>query len=204
MKKLKLLVFVFILAGFFGFYLTSFSVSAQTSDITFTNPLRYDNVNDFVTNILVTLRSIIVVLSIIFIVLGGIFYITSAGNEKRMTVAKGAITASMIGLAIGIAAPSFLKEIYSIMGGGSDVDTTLLDESPSLTQIALNFLNFLLAIIGVLTLIMLIIGGIMYLTSAGDEERINTAKKIVTYSIIGIFISLASLVIVRQIANLLT
>jgi hypothetical protein len=51
---------------------------------------------------------------------------------------------------------------------------------------------------------MLIVGGIMYLTSAGDDDRISTAKKIVTYSIIGIFISLASLVIVRQIANLLT
>jgi hypothetical protein len=121
-----------------------------------------------------------------------------------MTVAKGAITASMIGLAIGIAAPSFLKEIYTIMGGGTDVDTSLLDESLTLTQIALNFLDFLLAIVGVLALIMLIVGGIMYLTSAGDDKRIETAKKIVTYAIIGIAVALASLVIVRQISNLLT
>ena len=181
------------------------SSPAASGSIIFTNPLKYNTVNEFVTNILVTLRTIIVVLSIIFIVLGGIFYITSAGNEKRMTVAKGAITASMIGLAVGIAAPSFLKEIYTIMGGNnSGVDVTALSGSLTLTQIALNFLNFLLAIVGVLTLIMLIVGGIMYLTSAGDDDRISTAKKIVTYSIIGIFISLASLVIVRQIANLLT
>lgn len=182
----------------------STSSSSSSTSIEFTNPLKYDNVNAFATNVLSTLRTIIVVLSIIFIVLGGIFYITSAGNESRMKAAKGAITASMIGLAVGIAAPSFLKEIYTIMGGksSSGIDTSQLT-GPTLTQIALNFLNFLLSIVGVLTIIMLIVGGIMYLTSAGDDDRVKTAKKIVTYSIIGIFISLASLVIVKQLANLL-
>jgi hypothetical protein len=179
--------------------------SSTSSSVEFTNPLKYKTVNEFATNVLGTLRSIIVVLSIIFIVLGGIFYITSAGDEKRMTAAKGAITASMIGLAVGIAAPSFLKEIYTIMGGdSSDIDKTSISESLTLTQISLNFLDFLLAIVGVLALIMLIVGGIMYLTSAGDDDRIKTAKKIVTYSIIGIAVSLASLVVVKQIAKLLT
>lgn len=177
----------------------------NSRDVIFTNPLKYKTVNEFATNVLGTLRSIIVVLSIIFIVLGGIFYITSAGNEKRMTAAKGAITASMIGLAVGIAAPSFLKEIYTIMGGdSSDIDKTSISGSLTLTQISLNFLDFLLAIVGVLALIMMIVGGIMYLTSAGDDDRIKTAKKIVTYSIIGIAVSLASLVVVKQIAKLLT
>ena len=75
--------------------------------------------------------------------------------------------------------------------------------APTLTQIALNFLNFLLSIVGALALIMLIVGGIMYMTSAGDDDRIKTGKKIVTFSILGIFISLAALVIVKQIAALL-
>lgn len=182
------------------------NTSGPTSSITieFPNPLEYDSVEGFLGNVLSTIRSIIIVLSIIFIVLGGIFYITSAGNDKRMTAAKGAIFASMIGLAIGIAAPSFLKEIYNIMGGNSsEIDTSSLT-GLTLTEIALNFLNFLLSIIGALALIMLIIGGVMYLTSAGDEDRVKTGKKIVTYSIIGIAIALASLVIVKQVASLLS
>jgi hypothetical protein len=182
-------------------YTSGTAGTSSTAPIEFPNPLRYDTVEGLATNILSTLRSIIVVLSIIFIVLGGVFYITSAGDEGRMKIAKGSIFASMIGLAIGIAAPSFLKEISSILGWNAT--SSELSSSLSLTQISLNFLNFLLAIIGVLTLIMLIVGGIMYLTSAGDEDRAKTGKKIVTYSIIGITIALASLVIVRQIANLL-
>lgn len=174
-----------------------------TGGVTFSNPLKYDTVEGLAGNLLNTLRTIIVILSIIFIVLGGIFYILSAGSDKMMKAAKGSITASMIGLAIGIAAPSFLKEIYTILGGTGSGSGITSPTGLSLSQIALNFLNFLLAIVGILALIMFIIGGITFLTSAGDEDRYKTGKKIVTYAVIGIAVSLAALVIVKQIANLL-
>ena len=48
---------------------------------------------------------------------------------------------------------------------------------------------------------MLVVGAFMYLTAAGDEDRIDTGKKIVKYSIIGIAIALAALVLVRQVAS---
>lgn len=41
----------------------------------------------------------------------------------------------------------------------------------------------------------------MYMTSAGDEDRMDTGKKIVQYSIIGIAIALGSLVLVTQLAR---
>lgn len=151
-------------------------------------------------SLLGTLRGIIVVLSIVFIVIGAILYITSAGDEGRMKTAKAAITASMIGLALGIAAPSFLKEIGQILGWGA-VNNTEVSGAKTLTEIATNVLNFLLSIVGILGIIMLVVGGIMYLTAAGDENRIDTGKSIVKYSIIGIIVALASLVLVSQIAN---
>jgi hypothetical protein len=67
----------------------------------------------------------------------------------------------------------------------------------------MNVLNFLLGIFGTLAIIMLLIGGIMYMTSAGDDNRIEAGKKIFKYSVIGIVLALASLVIVQQIAKLL-
>ena len=167
---------------------------------TFTNPLRFNTVEEVLGSLLGTLRGIIVVLSIVFIVIGAILYITSAGDEGRMKTAKAAITASMIGLALGIAAPSFLKEIGQILGWGA-VNNTEVSGAKTLTEIATNVLNFLLSIVGILGIIMLVVGGIMYLTAAGDENRIDTGKSIVKYSIIGIIVALASLVLVSQIAN---
>jgi hypothetical protein len=50
---------------------------------------------------------------------------------------------------------------------------------------------------------MLVVGGLMYITAAGDEGRVETGKKIVTYAVIGIAVALSALVIVTQVAKLL-
>lgn len=167
-----------------------------------TNPLDFDTVDDFLARVLGFLQTFIVSLALIFIVIGAFLYIASGGDSGQIETAKKCITAALIGLALGIAAPAFLRQISDILGWVSTppggVGTSL-----SLIEIATNILNFLLSVVGVMALIMLVVGAIMYLTSAGDEDRIDTGKKIVKYSIIGIAIALASLVLVRQIASFL-
>ena len=49
------------------------------------------------------------------------------------------------------------------------------------------YASFLLGAIG---LIMFIVGGIMYVTAAGNAERISTATRLVTYAIVGILVGL--------------
>lgn len=167
--------------------------------IDFYNPLSYNSVESLVANVLSTLQKIIVVLSLVFIVIGAVMYIVSAGNSGMTTLAKGAITAALIGLAIGLAAPSFLKEIGTVLGWGA-VNSGPVATARTLSEIALSVLSFLLSIVGVLGIIMLIIGGIAYLTAAGNEDRIDTGKKIFKWAVVGIIVALASLVIVRQLA----
>jgi hypothetical protein len=172
---------------------------AQT--ISFSNPLSFttlDGPNGLLANILNNVEGIIVVLALIFLVVGAILYITSAGNDRRMQTSKGAIFAALIGLAIALAARSFLKEIADILGW-----TGAVPVARSLGEIAVATLNFLLGIVGTIAIIMMVVGGIMYLTSAGDDDRMKTGKKIFIYSIVGITIALASIVIVRQVASLI-
>jgi hypothetical protein len=184
--------------------------------IEFCNPLAFNSVQGVLGSLLNSLQGIIVAISIVFIVIGAVLYITSAGDEERIKTAKKAITASLVGLAIGIAAPSFLKEIYTILGGTPTVDctgltgadltnceaaNTTLNAGLPLATIVLNVLNFLLSIVGALAIIMMIVGGVMYLTSGGDEEKIKSAKKITLYSIIGITVALAALVLVKAVAK---
>lgn len=164
------------------------------------NPLELDTVEEVLDSVLGVLQGIITIIAIIFIVVGGILYMTAAGDEGKIRTAKAAVTAALIGLALGIAAPSFLKQIGETLGWGA-IDSGPVSEAETLAGIATNVLNFLLSIVGVIGIIMLVVGGLMYLTAAGDEERIGTGKKIVQYSIIGIGIALAALVIVTQIAN---
>ncbi len=162
------------------------------------NPLGFNNVQGVLDTLLSSLQAIIVVLAMIAIVIGGILYITAGGDEGRLKTAKGAITAALVGLALGIAAPSFLKQIGDILGWGPIVAPV----AKTLSAIALDTVNFLLSLVGVIGIIMLVVGGLMYLTSAGDEKKIETAKAIVKYALIGIAIALASLLLTTQVANL--
>lgn len=174
---------------------------AGGSSITIPNPLKYSTVDGFVSSVMSAIQGIVVVLAILAIVIGGVMYVISAGNSGLMTSAKGAITGAMIGLAIVIAAPSFLKEVYSIVGGKEN--PAELQAALSLTQIATNALEFLLSIVGIIAIIMLIIGGMAYLTSGGDSKRADVGKEIVKNSLIGIAIVMGALIIVKAIAGLL-
>ncbi|MDX9913404.1 MAG: hypothetical protein RBS77_02395 [Candidatus Moranbacteria bacterium] len=193
------LMSVFVFGCFSSFALAACSSTPSATDICFDNPLDPDTVDEALTSILNYLQGIIVVISMVFIVIGALLYMTSAGNESRMTTAKGAIFAAVIGLAIGIAAPSFLKEIYAALGTSST--NSAVSAAPSLATIALNVLNFLLGITGVIGIIMLVAAGIGYLTAAGNEGQIETAKKMTKWAIIGIAVALGALVIVKQVAS---
>lgn len=166
------------------------------------NPLKYGTVQQVLMALLYALQGVIVVLSLVFIVIAAILYITSTGNQARVTAAKTAMFAALIGLAIGILAPTFLKEIATVLGWNSTAPLPPeVSSAKSAADILLSVLNFLLGIVGILAIIMLVAGGIMFLGAAGDMNRVGTAKKIVTFALIGIVVALASLVIVRQLAE---
>lgn len=178
----------------------SSTAGAQNVSINLTNPLQYDTVDSLLTAVLGAIQKIVAILALVFIVIGALLYITSAGNEGRIKLAKNAITAALIGFAIAIAAPSFLKEIAVILNWGN-VNNAQVEGALTLSQIATNVLSFLLSLVGILALIMLIIGAIMYFFAAGNETRQKAAKNIVIASLIGITIALASLVLITQIAK---
>jgi type IV secretory pathway VirB2 component (pilin) len=160
-------------------------------------PIVPRTLEELLLNILAYLKKIAGVISVIFIVIGGIMYMLSSGNVQRTERAKKTVTYAIVGLVIVVAAPVFLKEILSITG--SNISGS---EGPTLQQIALNILNFLLSIAGLLSIISTLIGAIWILTAYGNAERIELGKKTVAYSIIGTAIAISSLIIAQQVAQL--
>jgi hypothetical protein len=182
---------------------SSGSASNIGTGVTFPNPLGFKTVIEFLNKFLASLRGVVAVIAIIFIVLGGIMYMLSAGSEKMITRAKMCWTGAVVGLAIVLAAPSFLKEIMTILGANVDTGGNVTQSTLTLFQIATNVLNLLLSVLGIIAIISLVVGGGMYLTSYGDEKRIETGKKIIQFSIIGIIIALGAVVIINEISRLI-
>lgn len=66
-----------------------------------------------------------------------------------------------------------------------------------------NTLLWLLSVAGVITIFMLVVGGIMYMTAGGDEQKVATAKKVITWTIIGLGLILISYSIIAVLDQIL-
>jgi hypothetical protein len=76
---------------------------------------------------------------------------------------------------------------------GDDQESDLFGESGIFKTIT----NVLLFIIGAISVIMLIIGGIRYTTSNGDTGAVTNAKNTILYAVIGIVIALLAYALVN-------
>lgn len=76
---------------------------------------------------------------------------------------------------------------------------TALTSSSDLREFIINIVNFALGFLGLIAVIVVIYGGALYVTAAGEEERTQTGKKAITYAVIGLLIILGSFAFVNTI-----
>lgn len=80
-----------------------------------------------------------------------------------------------------------------------DVVGNLSGGSGSIRELALRIVNFFLIFLGLIAVIMIIYAGILYVTAAGKEDQVGTAKKVILYSIVGIVLIALSFAIVNTV-----
>ncbi|MBP9771098.1 hypothetical protein KBC97_02960 [Candidatus Gracilibacteria bacterium] len=69
----------------------------------------------------------------------------------------------------------------------------------SLRSLILTIVDYFLGFLGLLAVIMVVYGGVTYVSSAGNDEAVGKAKKIIMYALIGIVIILLSFVVVKAV-----
>ncbi|HEY8992705.1 MAG TPA: hypothetical protein VIM37_02535 [Candidatus Microsaccharimonas sp.] len=71
------------------------------------------------------------------------------------------------------------------------------DQGASPAKLIATIVNVLLFIIGAIAVIMIIIGGIMYATSAGDAGQVTKAKNTILYAVVGLVVAFLAYAIVN-------
>lgn len=82
------------------------------------------------------------------------------------------------------------------VGSGGDCADDVEAEGKVNDLIAL-IINIFSIIVGVVSVIMIIIGGLKYITSSGDSNNVQSAKNTILYAIIGLVIVALAQIIVR-------
>ena len=71
----------------------------------------------------------------------------------------------------------------------------------NITDLITNVIEYAFDLVGIVAVAMLVYGGFIYITSAGDEQKAKQGQSIITYAVIGIIITLGALVIVRTVRS---
>ena len=64
-------------------------------------------------------------------------------------------------------------------------------------QLVRGIVNGILYFVGILSVVMLIWGGILYTTSSGDSNKVTTAKNTIMYAVIGLVVAIFAYAIVN-------
>jgi cytochrome bd-type quinol oxidase subunit 2 len=83
---------------------------------------------------------------------------------------------------------------------GDGMPAELIGKDGVFTQMT----NTVLYIVGIVSVIMLIYGGLRYVTSGGDSKKVTDAKNTILYAIIGLIISILAFSIVNFVINAVT
>lgn len=82
----------------------------------------------------------------------------------------------------------------------SEMPTTLFGVEGTFTQVV----NIMLYIIGILSVIMLIFGGMKYVLSRGESKAVESAKNTILYAIVGLIVAVLSYAIVNFVLTTIT
>lgn len=83
---------------------------------------------------------------------------------------------------------------------GTGVATNLFGNAGIVTQLT----NVLLFIVGALSVIMLIFGGLRYVVSAGNASAVTAAKNTILYAIVGLVIAFLAYAIINFVMSAIT
>ena len=104
------------------------------------------------------------------------------------------------GLFIPVSSVSAVDPLATVCEDNSGSPLCNKEDTPE--SLIKNIINTLLYIVGMLSVIMIIWSGIRYTTSAGNAGSVTSAKSTLTYSIVGLIVSILAYAIVNWVVKI--
>lgn len=112
--------------------------------------------------------------------------------------------AAFIGLGALIPVPAFAEATSDVCSLPESSNTHAVRESAGcngtangLPTVIKSIISAIIAVLGLVAVIYIIIGGVNYMTANGDTSKLEKAKKTILYALIGLVVSALAFVIVQ-------
>ena len=117
-------------------------------------------------------------------------------NKTKLLISL--VIASALLFSVPIFATGFEACDY---GSSSAVCDGVGGNGSELVGVAMNVINTMLFVVGIAAVVVIILSGIYFVTSAGNSEGVKKAKSALTYSVVGLVVSILSYAIVNFVVS---
>ena len=131
-----------------------------------------------------------------FLIYGGYLYLRSGGDPAFAAKGKKTLTAALVGLAISVLANIIMRIITAVLTAAGG-ETTNVNAAVDVGSV----MGWVYAMMGIVAVIGIIFGSIVWTTSQGDPSKIKKGRDAVIYSVIGLIIVLLAVAITNLIAG---
>ena len=135
-----------------------------------------------------------------YVIYGGYLYTFSEGEPGKVMTAKKTLTQAFIGLAIVMLANVILNTIRVALGANFNADCVNAKCADPGTM-ATTAVQWIIGVAGIVSAIFIVYGGISYMTSSGDPSKIQRAKSMITYALIGLAVVALAQIITAFVTN---
>ena len=98
----------------------------------------------------------------------------------------------------------FVHSVWAQAPGASSLDLPSPVAAKDVPQLINSMIKGILGVVGALSLLFFVYGGMLWLTSMGNSERINKGKETLIWATIGLVVIFSSYAILNVVINALT
>lgn len=140
-----------------------------------------------VANVLTDVTVIAAYLVLGYVIYGGYLYTMSGGDPNKVATGKKTLSQAFIGLGIVLLANIIMNTIRIALGA-SFTENCATTQCVDPTAMVTSAIQWVIAVVGIVSAIFVVYGGISYITSAGDPGKAQKAKSMILYALIGLAI----------------
>jgi len=155
--------------------------------------------------VIVFIKYLIGSVAVAMVVINGVKLVAGGGEEENIKKARNGIIYAMAGLLTMYFANIVVnnvfykldeKDIYS----GLEGVTPEIDIKSGMSELV-GVTNFIVSFMGPILFLLLLVGGAMYITSGGDEEKMNKAKRLIISAMIGVIVVYGAFAIISTVIS---
>ncbi len=158
---------------------------------------------DNTTQIIITfIKYLLGGLATLMFIRAGAVMVVNSENEEDVTQAKKNIALASGGLLLVMFSNLFIRKVFYVTDYSDNAEETVvaLDQNEFVRQLVA-ITNLMVSFVGPIMMLGIVIGGFLYVTAGGDEEKTGLAKKIIMNSIIGVVIIYGAFALVSTVIS---